>query len=489
MPSSPLRALASVALALLPDVVWAEHEPARRPPEARLSIPLASDSPLLQQEVEYGVQALLLGDLLAAQRDFQKVLELDEAHPLALCGLILCTVDEAARTRYAQALAELDDAYTPTPQEGRYMEGLYLLISQQEERAKEHFLTLSKQYRADLISRLWAALLMQDGYDELGQPRDAQTEAQELLYAPLRDENIQDHGLLYYLLAYVEADAPQPNEMALAYAREAMKRLPGEPMVQLVLAHHLVRAMERDGADVAKLRAEALELLEEAEAYYARAYLDEKYSQLDRDELISFFWLRIRIYRITLMLQVTPKEALALFREVGRLMPRTLDARESSSAVPLARSQPSGTDLLLWEWSLIPLRQMVASKRELSEAGINTLMKHARTYPLQLDHEIYRQVLALIELTLKARLSQQKGQHSLASERLQEAQELYAKLRQSIALDEASRKNPLVIRALASCDMALGYAQLAIYEDTAIIWETRLGEMDRRSNLLLPPLR
>ncbi len=458
-------------------------------PEQRLSIALASDSHLVQQNVEYGMQALLLGDIVAAKRDFEQALSFDPQQPIALCGAILCASNANELTRYSERLSQLDEHYVPTPVEARYLDGLFLLISQQEDKAQEHFSQLSSRYQTDLLSRLWAALLLQDGYDEHEQPRAGQAKALDMLRVPLTDENLKAHGLVHYLLAFIQADAPNRNHDAVEHARKAVKLLPYEPMPQLLLAHHLVRLMTEEGAQLEDLRTEALALLEEAEKQFMASHLDTERRQLDTDAVKSFFWLRLRLYRVELLLDSDPKKALELYREVESLMPQTLQSRGSESHEALSSSLPSGHDLLLWEWSLIPLRQLSQGTRELSQQTIDLLINRAKSHPLQRESALYKQVIDCIQMSLYARLSQQKGQHSLAVEQLQAAQSHYNDLRQNIGLHAQLRTHPLIIRALSSCDVFIAKAQLAVYQDTAEIWESRLKELDLRSSLLLPPLR
>ncbi len=490
-PSS--AALALMAFALSQTALSAQEADKARPaPEQRLSIALNTESVLVQQNVEYAMQSLLLGDVVAAKRDFEQALKIEPQQPIALCGMILCASNAAEVTRYANYLSQIDDDYVPTPPEGRYLDGLVMLITQQERRAQAHFSQLSSRYQSDLLSRIWAALLSQDGYDELGKPRLGQLKAQDILSTPLADKNLKAHGLLHYMLAFIEADAPKHSDEALEHARKAVELLPYEAMPQLLLAHHLARAMSAEGvesAEVEELRAEALSLLEKAEKQFMLSHLDEEKRQLDTDAVKGFFWLRLRLYRIALLLESDPKSALDLYREVESLMPLSLQTARTERHEYQSASQPSGHDLLLWEWGIIPLRQLSLSKRELTQKAIDLLVNRAKSHPLQRGNPLYMRALNCIQMCLYARLSQQKGQSSLAAEQLKEAQEHYKQLRQDIALDEQNRRHPLVIRALSSCDIFLATAQLAVYQDTAEIWDTRLKELDIRSSLLLPPLR
>ncbi len=451
---------------------------------APLSIALASSEQEIQSSIEQGMQSLLLGDILAARQHFALALKHDEKHALALCGLLMCGLDAASFNRYAQALQQLDEHYIPTPQEGRYLEGLYLIIAKQPVQARDHFERLALRYRADLVCRLWAALLYQDGYDALHKPREGQARALALLDESLDAQGTHQHALLHYLRAYLEADAPSPSPRALASAQYAAEHLAQEPMAQLLAAHMLKRSSQGKGSaqqDSAAIT-QAITLLARAE----QGYLAEQGEQLYGDDERSFFWLRLRLYRIALLMSEQPKEALRLYNQVAELMKGTL-SKPMTQAVS-ANAQPSGRDLLLWEWSLIPLRQLILSRKLDNKISIESFTHKPMHYTLCRLHPQHRDIITCIKNTLLARYNINHGQASLAHQQLAEAQQLYDELIKQRELDAQLVGNPIYARALDTCNIAICHAQIELYKESAEMWRDKLKELDLRASMLLPPL-
>ncbi len=436
---------------------------------------LSDDDPMLRQHLRFAMQALVLGDLPAAQLDLREALKISPDQPLALCALILAA---GAEEKHLLALRNLPDDYIPTPLEARYLDGLYLLISQQDEKAKEHFLSLAKRYRADVLSRLWAALLVQDGYDEYGHANAGQQQAITLLDEALSDENSSaaPHPSLHYMRAYVEADAPQPSEKALQSAGLAAQQLEHEAMPLLLCAHMLYRSGERG---------EVLEkLLQRAEKLFWR---EEGMSEVE-----SFFWLRARLYRITNLMDSDAKRALELYNEVTKLLPKQLAASKYE-----ASAQPSGSDLLLWEWSLIPLYHFIKQEGKLSPDLKLQLLESIRSHRLMRQDSIFIDILHCLENTINARLILQidpenvqstEKQQLAAIQNLNEAQKAYQHLLARINTDDKLRQHPLVYRALKRCENAIIMAQLDIYKETSTIWRGKLEDNRAPVSLLLPPL-
>ncbi len=473
------RSLSLLALLALGSAGYAETAASPAP----LSIALASAEEQLQQAVERGMQSLLLGDLLAAREYFTTALKHDEKHALALCGMLMSGLDAASFNRYAQALQQLDEHYIPTPQEGRYLEGLYLIVAKQREQARDHFERHALRYRADLLSRLWAALLYQDGYDSLHQPREGQTRALALLDEPLDDKARDKHPLLHYLRAYLEADAPSPSPRALASAQHAAEQLPHEPMAQLLAAHMLKRSTQGKEQKDNAARDKALRLLERAE----QDYLAQQGEELYADDERSFFWLRLRLYRISLLMSEQPREALRLYNEVADLMSDALSTPQGKRTS--ADAQPSGRDLLLWEWSLIPLRQLILTRRLENKKAIDTFTHRPMNYGLCRLHPQHRDIIACIKNTLLARYNIHRGHSTHAHQQLADAQQLYSELIKQRELDAQLVSNPIYARALDTCNIAICHAQIELYKETAEMWRDKLKALDLRASMLLPPLQ
>ncbi len=432
---------------------------------------LSDNDPMLRQHLRYAMQALVLGDLPAAQRDLQQALAIAPEQPLALCALILAA---GAEEKHLDALRNLSDDYIPTPLEARYLDGLYLLISQQEDKAKEHFLALAIRYRADILSRLWAALLLQDGYDEFGHANAGQEMAISLLDEVLKGDDV--HPSLHYMRAYIEADAPQPSEAALSSAQLAAEQLENEAMPLLLHAHMLYRSGERGDA-IEKMLVRAEELF---------------WREGSMSEVESFFWLRVRLYRVTNLMSTDASRALELYNEVEKVLSKQLEASKYQ-ANPLA----SGSDLLLWEWSMIPLYHFVKQEGKLSSDLKQQLFDKARSHRLMRQDSIFIDILRCMEISINARLILQIDPDSIQSiekqqlsavQHLQDAQKAYDYIVARVNSDDTLRQHPLIYRALKRCENAIIMAQLSIYKETSAIWRGKLEENTAPASLLLPPV-
>ncbi len=477
-------------LPFIPTLIAALHASApSATPAVPPSIALSTSDTQLQSSIEHGMESLLLGELLTSQRHFRAALARDPQHPLALCGLLMSGLDTASFNKHAATLNQLPESYHPTPQESRYLEGLFLLISQQQSKAQTHFLDLSTRYRADLISRLWAALLIQDGYDELHAPRAGQSRAIALLDDALQrseQSSPPSHGLLPYMRAYLEADAPQPSERAIECARRAQQQLTSHSMPKLLAAHLLTRRIKQQPADAAALKQEAYQLLTRAEQHYLTTHTpDGKASTLSADPQKSYYWLRLRLYRIAILLKDQRKQALDLYLDIEKQCRRELQLPPSKQHSAL----PTGRDLLLWEWSLIPLREYMHSQRTYTQHAIDTLTRKPLSYPLCRDSSLHRSLVECLRLTLLARMHEQSDNTLLAHKLLADAQRTYKDLENTRALDAGLLGNPLFARAMDTCSIALCLAQIEIYADTADIWREKLQALDLRASLLMPSLQ
>ncbi len=391
----------------------------------------------------------------------------DDLSPLVVLGIMLT---RGPSREYIDLMQRQLAADVPmTPQEMNLMNTFLCLLRGERQGAGEEFAARADQFRADWLSASWAAILLHDGYDEIGNPLPGQKKA-----LAIADRLYAEHSGQWaacYARALVEETAPQVSDTALEAARKACELLPEHPSTWLLLGHLLYRRGEGQGA---------IDALGQSVQRAEKARENVPHGTIAAALVYWPLELRARLYLCTVLAQEgRAGESQALIKE---LVP---DSPKDIAQLP----DSLGKSLLDWEARTLPLRLLVLRQKLPSQAEVTraisfseTLMPSASQAATRLYHDCMRYCLAA-----RKSAAEGKKQHALAC--LKAAEEAAQKLQsRRDELAKAPHALSSFERAQEACRMAVLSVRLLVFKDTADIWRDSLEEAMRPASLRMPPV-
>ncbi len=335
--------------------------------------------------------------------------------------------------------------------------------------AGEEFASRAEQHRRDWLSGCWAALLLHDGYDAVGQPLAGQKRALELARSLYISHS--DKSLVCYIRALVEETAPQVTNEALDAARKAADMLPGHPAPQLLLAHLLYRRGEGEWA---------IPPLQLAVQFAEQAHRNVPHGTFKASLISSPLEVRARLYLATL---------LARQGRAGESKAALETLRPDPTADVVAFSAEPAWPLLHWEARTLPLRLLMLRPELPTNVEVTEAVKFSEKFSPLAKDDLVRSYHDCLRFCVVARQRAAEGKLQQANRCIKAAEDSLAKLQKAMGDPSAS---PLLVtcraRAVEACTMALLAAKAAAYIDTADIWLKSLEDAERPAGYLMPPV-
>ncbi len=429
---------------------------------AALQMPLATESPAVQKEMQAAMLDLLLGWEESARLHFARAVELDSMCALAHCGLLMTEANADAREQSRTKLMEQLDKMPATPVEAFYLSTFLKLLMNDQLGAAEDFIKRSGEYRMDTLSACWGTLLLHCadlGYDEQGKPLRHQARALELA-RKLYSQHPED-ALVCFVRAYVEESSPVVSEEALKAAEKAAQLLPGHPVPSHLYGHLLYRS----------------ERAAEAVPHFMQAV--KLATRSDIPEWESSALMTSRLYVSTAMWASGQKD-------------KALATRRAMNAMPLDREHLDAPAVILqrWEAATLPLRILVASPEVPRQGLISSASEAAEISPALPGDDPVLLVRDCLRACLHARLKAAYNDTVYATRSLELADAAYTAF-------EKSREDVLArgihyitpwMRALEACQIARSMARAEVYKSTADMWHESAKQSVRPVTLMLPPV-
>lgn len=415
-----------------------------------LQVLISSNSEDAALHVNLGLQHCLLNYQEKARYHFKKAVEADDQCLLAHVGMLM--VYPSGSIEYKQHLAHvnaLSETAVLTPVEEWYFATFLQYISGDIYGTAAAFRQRAATYRRDTSAACWDILL---NHYAAEQGADIIARANALV------SRYPEHALVHYCRALLDEYSSDPSQEALTSARKSVELLPGNPTAHQLLGHLLRRSGKLENAinEFHKARqcaASDLCLIPESDAAcYRLAVLSE----------ISANWSGGR--KIDAL-----RQCHALSKQIS-----TDGAGE-------------GSILMQWEARTLPLRLLVLQPTAPAGAAINAAAQ-ACNAP---SGTPIKHVEDCLIAAIRTRSLADSGRYNTATQTLSKAEEQLAELRKYH--DEMTRKGGLLLtcyrRAVQACTGAIIRARLALYTDSADIWQPHLNELLAQPEpRLMPPV-
>lgn len=409
---------------------------------------LSSDNAELQRLVNLGLKECLYGSNEGAYNYFDEALREDASCVLAHIGMMM--IHPQRSNAYRHHLRQLNTAMEQavlTPVEEWYISTLLQYLNGDYAGAAQAFKERAARYRRDHMAACWDIVLNLAARE---QGSSLQSRADALM------ARLPDAPLAHYLRALVEQQAPTPSAAAMQASQRAVEltqRAP-HPLIHQLAGHLQFRLGESRQA-LKHFQSIAACSDPTAEAYQAaRLYQIAAYMQLgDRKNRI---------------------EALKAARQLA------------SDAAHTSPDTDAGT-LLYWEGRTILLRLLVLQETAPAGPAINMAAQSCQTP----ENTLLRLVQDCLVAAIRCRTLADTQRHQLAMEQWNKAEQFFTRLqREGEEFKRGAGMSHLCFkRAERACAGALFRARLALYPDSASIWQGRLDEiLTTPEERLLPPV-
>lgn len=434
---------------------WAEDNtlsdmPVSSAEKTHISLPFTSENEALKMHLNQGMQACLLNYREKAVYHFNQAIRLEPECVMAhICHMLLLSSRSQEYKDSLQATNQLFEEVMLTPVEEWYISTFLQHITGDIEGAAIAFQKRASVYRRDLMAAIWDIQLNQHREE---QGSDITTRADALV------ERYPDNPLVLYCRALLDEYAASPSENGLKCAQKAVELFPGSPTAHQLLGYLLCRSGRHSEAiphisEALRLCKEDLTLINPAKAAIYRS------SQL---AAASAYWEA-----------GNRAEALVLTLALTREIPETIAGE--------------GDILLHWEARTLPLRLLVMQPVAPTGAAINAAAK-ACNAPQNTPLELVQNCLVA---AIQARALADSGRPIIAQQTLTKSEKFLDELCKET--DNMIRQGGLThtcySRALSACMGATIRARIALYKDSADIWQPRLDTiLNRRQTRFLPPV-
>ena len=450
---TPMNNATSIILCLAASICWAEDKLSDKGnffthENPAVQLALSTDNAEVRRLVNLGLKEYLYGCNEAAFNHFDEALREEPHCILARLGMLMIHPQrsEAYRRHLQQLNNSMQDAVL-TPIEEWYAATFLQYLNGDYAGAAQAFKERAARYRRDNMAACWDIVLNH----QAGEQGDSLLKRADALQARL-----QDSPLAHYLRALVEECSESPSEQAILAAEKAAqlsKRSP-HPLIHQLAGHLLFRSGKVSQA-MPHFQAILKSSSPTTEAYQAA-----------------------RLYQIAAWVHSGDKK---------QLMQALKAARQLSTE---ATGNPPGSDaetLLHWEGRTMLLRMLVLQKTPPAGAAINMAAQSCNATedsPLKLVQDC-------LVAAIRTRSLADSGRTTSAAEQLPKAEQFFARLqREGEALKRMGGiTRTCYIRAERACAAALFRARVALYKDSADIWQPHLDALlNTPEPRMLPPI-
>lgn len=400
-----------------------------------VNIPVSSEFTEAQKLVNLGLQCSVMGDTEQASTAFQQALQVDSDCILVHVGMLMSTPtgSEAYKTHLAR-LNELMPGAVLTPVEEWYLSTLLQYIGGDLHGAATAFKERAARYRRDTLAACWDIVL--NHYADKDGTEEITRRAEALL------ERYPENPLIHFCRALLEECSTPPSERALTCALKASEALPSNPAAHLLAGRLLCNAGRAEEAVVLFMRT------------------------LDNTSTDSEAYVIAQLSLISALVQQHSRNSwVEALKEARKI------AQKATSCVLTGNSGV----LLHWEGRTALLRLLVLQKTPPAGQAINTAAK-ACNAP---EGDPVRIVQDCLVEAIRARSLAETNRKSAALEQLTKAEKHYQELQR--AGEEIKNKGGIsatcVRRAEQVCMAAMYRAKIALYPNTADIWQDHLNEV------------
>jgi len=194
--------------------------------------------------VQRGFYQLQLFRSPQAARHFHHALQDDPKCAMAWVGYYFAML-ESGREGHELRVKALEEAAThkdtATAYEQAWVNAITLLQTKGNPAFLHQLREIRRQWPGERHARAMLTLLLRDGYDDIGRPREGQQEALEIL-AELSGLFHKDDPVVWHLQVHLAMARPRPSEEDLANARALLAAAPPSAYLRQVAAMLLFRA-------------------------------------------------------------------------------------------------------------------------------------------------------------------------------------------------------------------------------------------------------
>lgn len=414
-----------------------------------VSLPFSSENEGVRMHLNQGMQACLLGYREMAVHHFNQAIQLDPECVMArVCHMLLHSSRSPEYKESLQVITQLLEEAMLTPVEEWYVSTFLQHIAGDVQGAAAAFQQRAAVYRRDLMAALWDLHLNRHW---AGQGSDITARADALV------ERYPANPLVLFTRALLEEHTGTPSAKGLECACKAVELLPGSPAAHQLLGH-LLRRSERH---------------EEALQQYSAAL------RLYQDDLRFIKPAHAAGYRIAQLAEATA------YWECGRKAEALKRCLSLTREIP-ATQAGEGDILMHWEARTLPLRLLVMQPSAPTSAAINAAAKVCRAS----SESPLEQVGKCLVAALQARALADSARPLTAQQCLTRAEEILDKLmgETETMARQGGTTHTCYTRALSACTGAVFRARIALYKDSADIWQPRLDEVLKcPQSRFLPP--
>lgn len=427
--------------------------------------------PMLISASSAGVQMLVLegmthlltfGDMRAFHR-FEVALCLDPDCLMAHWGRCMSLMGagpafQEQRVHSLKRMKELALKPDCLEHERAYAEALALLVMEGPDKALQSWENICSTWKRDPYAPLFYAMLLRDGFDVQGRPREGQQKAVAVVDAVLKERPESQAAL--FMRALLEEVAPVISQETVEIARNAVKVNPFSASSHHLLGHCLFRTGDYDGASESFKNSEDLCLAWE-KAENVPPALDDAY-------------FRSVIYR-------------AVSEYCAGRYKQASDIASRAAAVPLDTKNPMapGTLMQIWEVRTLPARLMLARPELPSQAEVLKIAPGSlpKEFP-----DLGNGMTALLTQYTGARYSAQRGKMSGVGTAFDKLSGVMRLLMDGGEVAQRQMSISYWVRCLQLGSLYSAEIRALMFPDSAHVWMAEAISNQRFSSLLLPPV-
>lgn len=450
---TPMKNTLSIILCLAASCCWAEDKVSDDSPffaheNTAVQLALSTDNAEVQRLVNLGLKECLYGYNEGAYNYFEEALREDSGCVMAHIGMLM--IHPARSAVYRQHLQQLNACLPEailTPVEEWYVSTFLQYLNGDYTGAAQAFKERAARYRRDNMAACWDIVLNH----HTGEQGSSLLQRADALLTRLPDA-----PLAHYIRALVEDQAEIPSQQALEAASRAaqLTRKAPHPLIHQLAGHLLCRSGKPQQA------------------------LPHFKTILTCSDPASETYRAAQLYQIAAWIQSGDKK---------QWVEALKAARALSQDATLSTSGTEAGTLLDWEGRTLLLRMLVLQPTPPAGAAINmaaTSCHAAEGTPLKLVQDC-------LVAAIRTRSLADSGRSTTAAEQLPKAEQFLARLQREG--EDLKRQGGMTricfIRAERACAAALFRARVALYKDSADIWQPHLDALlNTPEPRLLPPI-
>ena len=413
-----------------------------------IQIAVSSEQAEVAHFVNLGLKECLYGNNAAAQAHFDEALRADEYCVLAHVGMLMVhPIRSELYRHHLQKLNECLEAAPLNPVEEWYVATFIQYLNGDLPGAAQAFRERAAQYRRDAMAACWDIILNLYA---------GETTETLIPRADKLVERLPESPLAHFCRALLEQYESRPSESALSSAAKAvsLNQKAPNPLICQLAGHLSFRAGDfktalSHFADTLKAASPNSESAAAAMLYQASIEAAGKDKKSWQNALKA--------------------------------------ARDLSQKAPKSAPESDGDTLLYWEGKTMLLRMLVLQKTPPGGPAINMAAKSCNAP----DGHPLRTVQNCLVEAIRARSLAETGRITTATETFAKAEKHLIDLQR--AGENYTQANGIsrvcYQRALRACSAALYRAKVALYKDSADIWQPYLDEiLNTPEARLLPPI-